>query len=126
MNFKRTHDCGTLTAKNIDETIRLAGWVHRRRDHGGLIFIDLRDRFGLTQVVFHPEKNPEEHAKAGSLRSEWVICVEGKVVSRGKGMENPKLKTGEIEIEVTHLEVLSKAKTPPFSICDEMLNVNEE
>lgn len=126
MHYKRTHDCGTLTAQNIGETVLLAGWVHRRRDHGGLIFIDLRDRFGITQIVFHPETDAVMHEQAGHLRSEWVIAAQGKVVSRGKGMHNPKLKTGEIEIEATHLEVLSKAKTPPFSICDETLHVHEE
>lgn len=126
MNYTRTHDCGTLTAQEIGQTVLLAGWVHRRRDHGGLIFIDLRDRFGLTQVVFHPETNAAAHEMAGDLRSEWVIAVEGKVVARGEGLTNPKLKTGEIEIEVTKLTILSKAKTPPFSVCDESLNVSEE
>ncbi len=126
MSYKRTHDCGTLTAQNIGETVLLSGWVHRRRDHGGLIFIDLRDRFGLTQIVFHPEVAQDMHTLAGDLRSEWVIAVKGKVVARGEGMTNPKLKTGAVEIETSHLEILSKAKTPPFSICDENLNVNEE
>ncbi len=126
MSYKRTHDCGTLTADTIGERVFLAGWVHRRRDHGGLIFIDLRDRFGITQVVFHPEPDAEMHAAAGHLRAEWVIAVEGKVIARAEGMQNPKLKTGAIEVEVEKLVVLSKAKTPPFSICDEKLNVHEE
>ncbi len=126
MSYKRTHNCGTLTAQNIGENVLLAGWVHRRRDHGGLIFIDLRDRFGITQVVFHPEKDQAMHDEAGHLRAEWVIAIQGKVVPRAEGMRNPKLKTGEIEIEVSHLEILSKAQTPPFSICDEHLNVHEE
>lgn len=126
MSYKRTHDCGTLTAQKIGNTVCLAGWVHRRRDHGGLIFIDLRDRFGLTQIVFRPETDSAMHASASHLRSEWVIAIEGKVVARAEGMRNPKLKTGEIEIEAHRLEVLSKAKTPPFSICDETLNVHEE
>lgn len=125
MSYKRTHDCGSLTAQNIGETALLAGWVHRRRDHGGVIFIDLRDRFGITQIVFRPA-SPAIHEKAGELRSEWVISIKGKVISRAEGMRNPKLKTGEIEIEVEELNILSQAKTPPFSICDEMLNVNEE
>lgn len=126
MNYKRTHDCGTLTAQNIGESVLLAGWVHRRRDHGGLIFIDLRDRYGITQIVFRPETDASMHDLAGSLRSEWVLAVEGKVIPRGQGMENPKLKTGAIEIDASKLEILSKAKTPPFSICEENLHVHEE
>ncbi len=126
MNYKRTHDCGTLAAQNIGETVLLAGWVHRRRDHGGLIFIDLRDRFGITQIVFRPETDTAMHTLAGNLRAEWVIAVEGKVIPRGEGMANPKLKTGEIEIDAFRIEILSKAKTPPFSICDENLHVHEE
>ncbi len=126
MRYERTHDCGTLTAKAIGKRVLLAGWVHRRRDHGGLIFIDLRDRFGVTQIVFHPETDAALHERAGALRSEWVIAVEGEVVSRGPGMSNPKLSTGEIEVNVTHMRLLSEAKTPPFSICDESLNVGEE
>jgi len=126
MNYKRTHKCHELNAKNIGEQVTLCGWVHRRRDHGGLIFIDLRDRFGITQIVFHPETDLTLHEKASHLRSEWVIAVQGKVVSRAEGMKNPKLKTGEIEIEAAELAILSKAKTPPFSICDEELNIHEE
>lgn len=126
MNCKRTHTAGELSARNIEETIALSGWVHRRRDHGGLIFIDLRDRFGITQVVFHPEIDPAMHEAASHLRSEWVIHVEGKVVLRAEGMANPKLKTGEIEIEASSLTVLSKAKTPPFSLCDEQIEISEE
>lgn len=126
MNYKRTHDCGTLTAQHIGKEVTLAGWVHRRRDHGGLIFIDLRDRFGLTQVVFRPESNPEAHKIAGDLRSEWVIAVTGKVIPRAEGMVNPKIKTGAIEVEASTLIILSKAKTPPFSICDESIQVHEE
>ncbi len=126
MSYKRTHNCNALTSKNIGETISLSGWVHRRRDHGGLIFIDLRDRFGLTQIVFNPEENPKIHELASHLRSEWVISVKGKVIPRAEGMKNPKLPTGEIEIEAQELTILSKAKTPPFSICDETININEE
>lgn len=126
MNSKRTHNCGIITKKNIGETVVLNGWVHRRRDHGGLIFIDLRDRFGITQVVFHPETGANCYEMAKELRSEWVISVRGRVIARREGMVNPKLSTGEIEVAASHLEVLSKAKTPPFSICDETINVNEE
>lgn len=126
MSYRRTHDCGTLTATHIGEKVSLAGWVHRRRDHGGLIFIDLRDRYGITQVVFRPESHSPIHKMAGDLRAEWVIAVTGKVIPRAEGMVNQKLKTGEIEIEASEFSILSKAKTPPFSICDEAINVHEE
>jgi len=126
MSYKRTHNCSALTAKNIGEKVSLCGWVHRRRDHGGLIFIDLRDRFGITQVVFRPDQNVQMHENASTLRSEWVIAVKGEVIPRAEGMKNLKLKTGEIEIEATELGILSKAKTPPFSICDENIHINEE
>ncbi len=126
IDFKRTHDCGTLTKKYIGKTVRLSGWVHRRRDHGGLIFIDLRDRFGLTQLIFDPTVCSNAHNDAQNLRSEWVITAKGKVRSRGEGLTNPKLHTGEIEIEVLELTILSRAKTPPFSIADETIEVSEE
>lgn len=125
-SYRRTFNCGSLRKENIGQTVTLAGWVHRRRDHGGLIFIDLRDRFGLTQLVFDPEKNPEAHTAGEKLRSEYVIAIEGKVIPRREGMTNPKLATGEIEVQVVTMEVLSRAKTPPFSICDEQIEVNEE
>lgn len=122
MDYRRTHTCGALRKTDIGTTVTLSGWVHRRRDHGGLIFIDLRDRFGLTQLVFNPEQLPEAH----KLRSEWVLCARGVVIPRAEGMANPKLATGDIEIDVKEMEVLSKAQTPPFSICDELIEVNEE
>lgn len=125
-SFKRTHTCGELTAQNAGALVHLVGWVHRRRDHGGLIFIDLRDRFGLTQLVFNPKILPQHHAKASELRAEWVISVKGKVVMRAPNMANLSLKSGEIEIEVHELEILSKAKTPPFSIADDRIEVSEE
>ncbi|MEI8329263.1 MAG: aspartate--tRNA ligase [Chlamydiia bacterium] len=125
-NYLRTHDCGSLTKKELDHHVTLSGWVHRRRDHGGLIFIDLRDRFGLTQVVFDPKVNPMIHEQAYKLRSEWVISIKGKVIPRAEGKTNPNLPTGEIEIEATDMQILSQAKTPPFSICDEHIEVNEE
>ncbi len=124
--YKRTHTCGELDKPQLGKRVALTGWVHRRRDHGGLIFIDLRDRFGLTQIVFRPEKNVQLHEQASHLRSEWVIRVEGVVCYRGEGMENPHLKSGAIEVEVEKLHVLSQAKRPPFSICDERITVNEE
>lgn len=114
MEYRRTHTCGELTNKEIGQTVRLSGWVHRRRDHGGLIFIDLRDRFGITQLVINPETIPEAHR----LRSEWVITASGTVAKRAEGMENPKLSTGSIEIKVSQTDVLSQSKTPPFSIAD--------
>jgi aspartyl-tRNA synthetase len=125
-DYRRTHDCGTLRKENIGQQVTLSGWVNRRRDHGGLIFIDLRDRFGLTQLVFDPEKNPVAHNSGEKLRGEWVISVKGSVIPRQPGMANPNLATGDIEIQVEEIEVLSKAKTPPFSISDEEIEVNEE
>jgi aspartyl-tRNA synthetase len=115
---QRTHDCGSLTAQNIGQPVRLAGWVDTRRDHGGLIFIDLRDRAGITQVVFNPEINPEAHQQAHQLRSEYVISIRGKVRARPEGMANPNLKTGEIEVLVDTYELNNTSKTPPFTLED--------
>jgi len=112
----RTHTCGQLTKKDIGKTVKLAGWVHRRRDHGGIIFIDLRDRYGLTQLTFDPEVDKRAWQEADKLRSEWVIRAKGKVVARPADMVNKKLKTGEIEVDCSEIEILSKAKTPPFEI----------
>lgn len=125
-DYRRTHTCGSLRREDINTSVTLSGWVNRRRDHGGLIFIDLRDRFGLTQLVFDPIKTPEAHRHAEKLRSEWVISIKGKVIPREEGMANSKLATGDIEILVDEMEILSKAKNPPFSICDEQIDVNEE
>jgi aspartyl-tRNA synthetase len=125
-DYRRTHTCGSLRREDVNISVTLSGWVHRRRDHGGLIFIDLRDRFGLSQLVFDPIQAPEAHRQAEKLRSEWVISIKGKVILREEGMANTKLPTGEIEILVHEIDVLSKAKTPPFSICDEQIDVNEE
>lgn len=124
--YRRTHTCGELNKGAVGSTVTLSGWVHRRRDHGGLIFIDLRDRYGITQIVFDPEFDLPSHQEAGRLRSEWVISITGKVVERGQGLTNPKLATGEIEIRTTRLAVLATAKTPPFSVCDDQCDVNEE
>lgn len=115
----RTHTCGQLGAAEIGQKVILTGWVHRRRDHGGVIFIDLRDRYGLTQIKFDPEVNKASHAEADKLRSEWVIKAEGTVIARPADMLNKKLKTGEIEIEVSVLEVLNTSKTPPFELIEE-------
>jgi aspartyl-tRNA synthetase len=108
-----------LTGARTCSTARVAGWVHRRRDHGGLIFIDLRDRSGLVQLVFHPESAPEAHATAHKLRSEDVITVSGTVVARAPENVNPNLVTGEIEIDVDQIEILSDAETPPFQVDDD-------
>ncbi len=115
----RTHTCGQLGESEIGEKVTLTGWVHRRRDHGGVIFIDLRDRYGLTQIKFDPEINKDSHAQADILRSEWVIKVEGTVIARPDDMINEKLKTGKIEIEISELEVLNTSKTPPFELIEE-------
>jgi aspartyl-tRNA synthetase len=115
----KTHTCGELRAEHVGQEVTLAGWVHRRRDLGGLIFIDLRDRFGYTQVVFHPEVSKKAHAIAGDFRPEYVIQVSGIVRRRPKGMENPNLTTGEIELEVMEAVLLNPAKTPPFYISKE-------
>ncbi len=117
MTLKRTHTCGELTAKNIGDEVILNGWVGPRRDLGGVIFIDLRDRYGITQVVF-TETDEKLHAKAEELRAEYVIGVKGKVISRGEENLNPKLVTGEIEVEATELVFYSEAETPPFEIKD--------
>lgn len=117
MSFQRTCYCGELRTEDIGEEAVVCGWVHRRRDHGGVIFIDLRDRSGLVQIVFNPETiHAAEFAKAEKLRNEYVIRVKGVVRGRLPGMENPHLATGAVEIFATTLEVLNEAKTPPFVI----------
>jgi len=124
-DWRRTHYCGELNAKNLNEDICVMGWVHRRRDHGGVIFIDLRDRTGLLQVVLNPEINEQAHAIAEAIRSEYVIAVRGKVAKRPEGTINEKLPTGEIEIIVNEIKILNNAKTPPFQI-EETTNVGED
>ncbi len=122
--LRRTHDCYSITEESLESEVTLMGWVHRRRDHGGLIFVDLRDRAGITQVVFAPEVNKEAHEKAHSLRSEYVIAVRGKVRRRPEGMENPKIKTGMVEVACEELRILNTSKTPPFPL-DEEKEVSE-
>jgi aspartyl-tRNA synthetase len=124
-NRYRTHWAGQLRAGDVGTKVRVAGWVHRRRDHGGLIFIDLRDRTGLLQLVFRPEEAPEAHAAAGDLRGEDVISVSGELVRRDESAVNPDLPTGEIELVAAELEQLADAQTPPFQI-DEDDPVGEE
>ena len=115
----KTHECGELRADQIDEHVILAGWVDRRRDHGGVTFIDLRDRSGIAQIVANPEKSLEAHEAAIEIRNEWVLQVEGIVRRRPEGMTNPDLPTGEIEVEIQKINVLNPAKTPPFAINEE-------
>lgn len=115
----RTHTCGELNKKNVAEEITLTGWVHRRRDHGGIIFIDLRDKYGLTQIKFDPDINKVALETAEQLRSEWVIKATGKVIARPEDMINKKMKTGEIEVGIFELKILNKSKTPPFELDEE-------
>src|SRR5262249_37815541 len=110
---------GELGAARVGDRVRVAGWVHRRRDHGGLIFIDLRDRSGLLQLVFHPEDAPEAHALAQKLRPEHVISAAGEILRREEGKENPRLATGDIELSVRDVERLAESETPPFAIDEE-------
>jgi len=112
----KTHNCGELRATHAGQQVTLAGWVHRWRDQGGLVFLDLRDRWGITQVKVDQQTAPNAHAVAKEARSEWVIQVTGTVILRPDGMQNPDLPTGDIELAVSELKVLNRAKTPPFYI----------
>ena len=114
--LKRTHNCGQLRLEDAGKKVTLSGWVQSYRDHGNLVFIDLRDREGLTQIVFDPEIQPEMHKLARTVRCEWVVAAEGLVRPRSEGMANPKLATGQIEVVVEQLDILNTAKTPPFEI----------
>lgn len=116
--YYRTHTCGELKKANVGQQVRLAGWINRRRDHGGLIFLDIRDRYGITQVICDPERSPEAHNIASELRSEYVVQVSGTVVNRLPGTENPNLSTGEIEIAAEQIILLNPARTTPFLISD--------
>ncbi|MGB9498623.1 MAG: aspartate--tRNA ligase [Dissulfuribacterales bacterium] len=119
-DMRRTHHCCELGLNEVGKEVVLMGWVQRRRDHGGVIFIDLRDRNGITQVVFNPEHNREIHGKAHVIRSEFVLGIKGIVENRPEGMTNPDLKTGEIEVMVNELKILNEAQTPPFLIEDDI------
>jgi len=123
--LKRTHNCGELRLENTGTKVVLAGWVQSYRDHGNLVFFDLRDREGLTQLVFDPEVQAEAHRLAHMVRCEWVVAASGTVRPRGEGLENPKLPTGKIEVIVNQLEVLNMARTPPFEI-EDATRTNEE
>lgn len=115
----KTHGCGELRLEHVGQRIELAGWVNRRRDHGGLTFIDLRDRSGVVQTVSNPDASPAIHSTASEVRVEWVVQVIGRVRARPAGMQNPNLSTGEVEVEIEQLQVLNPAKTPPFGISEE-------
>ena len=115
----KTTSCGSLRSKDAGQSVTLAGWVHRRRDHGSLIFIDIRDRDGLTQVVFNPEVAPGAHSVAESFRGEWVIQVTGEVQARPEGTENPGMATGEVEVVAVEATVLNESLTPPFYVNEE-------
>ena len=119
----RSDYCGKLNSSHIDQEVELCGWVHRRRDHGGVIFIDLRDREGIAQIVFDPDR-AEPFAIADSVRNEFVIRITGKIRNRPEGTVNPDMPTGEVEILGHTIEILNKAKTPPFQLDDE--NVHDD
>ena len=122
-NLKRTHYCGELRAKDEGRDAIVMGWVARRRDLGNLLFLDVRDRTGIVQVVFNKETQPAAHAKAEQARGEFVVAVEGKVLKRQKA--NPELASGEVELVASKLHILNNSKTPPFPIEDE-INAAEE
>ena len=122
---KRTHTCGELRTDHLGESVTLCGWVQARRDHGKLIFLDLRDRVGVTQVVCNPGRQPAAHQAAGTVRNEYVLVVTGTVGRRPKGTENPRIPTGEIEVAAEAVEILNAAETPPFEIQDDIA-VSEE
>ena len=121
----KTVSCGDVRREHAGKRVTLSGWVHRRRDHGGLTFIDLRDREGIVQVVFNPENTPDAHSAAGRLRNEWVVTVVGEVQERPPGTENPELSTGDVEVAADHLTVLNESRTPPFYVNDESAEVDE-
>ncbi len=116
---KRTHYCGNVSVADVGSDVILFGWAQRRRDHGGVIFIDLRDREGIVQIVFNPEAGETVHGEAHKIRSEYVLAVRGKVRRRPEGMENPAIPTGQIEVMISDLEILNESKTPPFSFDEE-------
>ena len=124
-DWKRSHDCGTLTAEHLGERVILMGWVSTRRDHGGVIFVDLRDRGGVTQVVFNPQHSSEAHARADVLRNEFVVAVHGIVERRPRGMVNPRLPTGEIEVNCDQVRLLNESRPVPFQV-DDSVELGEE
>ena len=121
----KTHTCGELRTSHIGQVVTLAGWVHRRRDHGGVIFFDLRDRYGLVQITMNPTLSRETLDVIAEVRFEWVLQITGKVTKRPSGMENPKMETGEIEVIATEVKVLNPAKTLPFMVSGEEQEADE-
>ena len=117
--WRRTHSCGALRSEHVGQVVTLMGWAYRRRDHGGLVFIDLRDREGLTQCVFNPGAGGGSHAKAEAVRAEFVLAVRGTVGSRPAGTENPKLATGAVEVQVTEVRILNESRPLPFQLEDD-------
>src|ERR1700754_2292105 len=124
-NGYRDARCGGVLPERVDEEVGVAGWLNRRRDHGGLIFIDLRDRSGIVQLVFHPDTSGEAFTAAERVRAEDVISAFGQVVEREAGNKNPNIATGEIEISVESMRTLAEAETPPFPV-DEDVEIDEE
>jgi aspartyl-tRNA synthetase len=124
-DLRRTHSCGELRAPDEGKHVVLMGWVHRRRDHGGVIFVDLRDREGITQVVFHEDVDPGVHSRAEAVRPEYVVAVEGKVAPRGPAAVNPNLATGSIEVVAARIWILNESRTPPFPM-EEQVDVSED
>ena len=122
---KRTTYCGLVTEEFLNEKVTLKGWVHNRRDLGGLIFVDLRDREGIVQIVFNPDFSEEALQVAETVRSEYVVEVEGVVTKRDAETINPKIKTGQVEVQVSNIEIINKSETPPFSINEENVNIDE-
>ena len=118
--LRRTHGCGELRSEHVGQEIVLCGWVHRRRDHGGVIFVDLRDRTGLGQVVFKPDTSPESHERGQALRAEYVVAVRGVLRRREEDAINPNLPTGEVELVASELRILNRATPAPFPIEDEL------
>jgi len=121
---KRTHYCGQVSVSDDGREVILFGWAQRRRDHGGVIFVDLRDREGIVQIVFNPEAGESVHGEAHKIRNEYVLAVKGKVRRRPEGMDNPNLATGQVEVVISKLEILNESKTPPFSFDEEDISEN--
>src|SRR3990170_3406165 len=119
-DWKRTDYCGSLGVEDLEREVILMGWVQSKRDHGGLIFVDLRDREGIIQVVYNPQLNIEAHQKAGLLKDEWIVAVKGTVTRRPQETINPNIKTGEIEITVKEIRILNTSKVLPFPIENEI------
>ncbi|HEY3454006.1 MAG TPA: OB-fold nucleic acid binding domain-containing protein, partial [Bryobacteraceae bacterium] len=119
-DLRRTHTCGQLRPADVGEKAVLMGWVHRRRDFGGLVFVHLRDRDGITQIVFDASKNPEAHKRAEELSAEFVIAVAGLIERRTADTVNPNIATGEVEVAVSKLWILNESRTPPFPLEDDV------